>query len=197
MTAAEHDDAVAQLEQHVEVLADIDDGDAVHLLLGQQIVDGVGCVDVQAAHGVGRHQHGGGLGDLASDEHLLHVAARHTADGERRAGRHDAELFPDAVGERFGVLAVDEHALALAPGAEHHVARHAHRADKTHAESVFGNERHGNAALADLHRVKADELLFRAAVGRVECDMTRGDGVETRDGLELQTDMQAVYDKEK
>ena len=105
LTAAEDQDAVAQLQQHVQVLADVDDGDALHLLLRQQVVNGIGGVDVQAAHGVGRHQHGGGLGDLAADQHLLHVAAGHAAHGEGRAGRDDVQLFPDAVGQRFGLLA--------------------------------------------------------------------------------------------
>ena len=35
LAAAKHQDAVAKLQKNVQILADIDDGDAFHLLLGQ------------------------------------------------------------------------------------------------------------------------------------------------------------------
>ncbi len=47
LTAAQHQNAVAQLKQHVEVLADVNDGGALHLLLGEEVIDGVGGVDVE------------------------------------------------------------------------------------------------------------------------------------------------------
>ena len=88
LPAAQHQYPVAQLQQHVQVLADKDHGDALFLLLVDQIVDGIGGIDVQPAHRVGRHQHRRGGGYLAPDQNLLHVAAREPAhrDGEPRRG---------------------------------------------------------------------------------------------------------------
>ena len=39
--ATQDEDAVCELEKHIEVFADIYDGDALHLLLGQQPIDGI------------------------------------------------------------------------------------------------------------------------------------------------------------
>ena len=44
----------------------IHNGDTLHLLLGEQVVNGIRGVDVQAADGISGHQHRGLLGDLAA-----------------------------------------------------------------------------------------------------------------------------------
>ena len=106
LTAAQNDNPVAELQQNVEVFADVHDGDALHLLLGEQVVNGVGRVDIESAHRVSRHENGRRLRNFTTDQNLLHVAAGHAAHGEVRAGRHNAELVPDAVCKRLGVLAV-------------------------------------------------------------------------------------------
>ena len=75
MPVAQDHDTVAELEENIQVLADIEDGDAFFLLLRQQVVDGVGSVDIEPAHRIGTHQDGGRAGDLASYQDLLHIAA--------------------------------------------------------------------------------------------------------------------------
>ena len=93
--AADDQDAIAQLEQHVEILAHADHRHAAFLLLAEQIVNHVGRVDIQSAHGIGRHQHGGRCGNFTADEHLLHVSARQPAHGRGGAGgaHHRARLM--------------------------------------------------------------------------------------------------------
>ncbi len=49
LAAAQNENAVAQFQQNVQILTDVNDGDTLHFLLGQQDLDDVGCVDVQTA----------------------------------------------------------------------------------------------------------------------------------------------------
>ena len=77
--------------------------------------------------------------------------------------------------------------MALPPGAEHHVAGHAHGAHQTHAQTILRHEAHGDTGLADVHGILAHQLLGRAAVGGVVGDGAGGDGVQARDGLQQLT----------
>ena len=126
LTAAKHDDAVAQLQQNIQILADINDCYTALFLLIQQVVDRVGGVDVQPAHGVGGHQHNGVRGDFSPDKHLLHIAARQTGDRRVQVGRNDAQLPLDRLGQCKGGLAVHDGRMALAVAFQHHVVGHAH-----------------------------------------------------------------------
>ena len=59
LAAAEHQNPVAQLQQHIQVFAHIDDGHTGFFLLVNEIVNGIGGVDVQTPDGVGGEQDGG------------------------------------------------------------------------------------------------------------------------------------------
>ncbi len=149
----------------------------------QQAVNRIGGVDVQTPDRVGGHQHRGSAGDLPAHQHLLHIAAGHPADGEIRAGGHHLQVLPDPQGQFVGVLAVEEHAPALFPGAEHHVSRHAHGPDQTHAQPVLGDEGHGDPGLANLHGSFAHKAGRRLPVRSVK-DFSLTDQTEAGDGLQ-------------
>ena len=77
--------------------------------------------------------------------------------------------------------------MALAPGAQHHIAGHAHGTHQTHAQTILGHEGHGDAGLADVHGILAHQLLRHTAIGGVVGDGAGGDGVQARDGLQQLT----------
>jgi len=93
LAAAQHQNPVAQLQQHIQIFADIDDGHALHLLVGHQVVNGVGSIDIQTAHSVGGHQNRWIHGDFAANQNLLHVAAGELPDGSGDAGRDNFQFL--------------------------------------------------------------------------------------------------------
>ena len=110
LAAAQNKYPVAQLEQHVEILADVYDGDALLLLAVNKIVYRVGRIDIKSAHGIGREQHRRSRGYLASDEHLLNIAAGETAHRSAYAGSYDLKLDDDSFtansGEILGIAGI-------------------------------------------------------------------------------------------
>ena len=74
--------------------------------------------------------------------------------------------------------------MALTPGAQHHVAGHAHGAHQAHAQAILRHEGHGDTGLADIHGILAHQLLRLVVLGRVVGNGAGGDGVQARDGLQ-------------
>ena len=196
LAAAEHQDPVAQLQQHVQILAHQDHGHALQLLLVEQAVDGVGGVDVQAPDGIGGHEHRGGGVDLPAHQHLLHVAAGQPPHRRGHAGGDDLQLLNEPLGQGPGGLPVYKGALVLPVGLEHHVVHHVHARHQAHAQPVFGHEGQGHAHLADLGGVLAHQLLpvsvhrhvvagdVAVGVGRVVEHAARLHMLQAGDGLQ-------------
>ena len=74
--------------------------------------------------------------------------------------------------------------MALTPGAEHHVSRHAHRANKAHAQAVLGDEGHCHAALPNVHRVHSHQIFGFTVLGVKVCNGAGGNGVKSGNGLQ-------------
>ena len=77
--------------------------------------------------------------------------------------------------------------MALTPGAQHHVAGHAHGANQAHAQAILRHEGHGDTGLADIHGILAHQLLRLVVLGRVVGNGAGGNGVQARDGLQQLT----------
>ena len=86
-------DAVRKAEDLVQVRADEQDGAAGVALLHDLTVDEVGGADVHAARGLRDHHRFRAEGELAGDDHLLHVAAGEGADLRSDARAADIELL--------------------------------------------------------------------------------------------------------
>ena len=152
------------------------------LLAIYKVINGVGRVDIKAAHGVGREQNRRRKGYLTADKHLLHIAAGESAHGGRDARGVDLKLLDNGLGQRLGALAVGEYGLAPSERAEHHVLRKIHVADKSHAEPVLGHERERNAHVGDSKRVFAQKF-FPFTVVIYIADAAGFGGLQARNGL--------------
>ena len=74
-SSAQDKDAVAEFQKHIQVLTDEYDGNTLHLLFCEKVVDGIRCVDVQASDRIGGHQDGWMARDFTSHKHFLDVSA--------------------------------------------------------------------------------------------------------------------------
>ena len=110
---AEHHDLIAQREHDVQILADEQHARPRLLLTVEDVVNEVGRIDVQPAHGIRRDEHVGLRENLAPQKHFLHVAARKPSYRRLGGRRGDVQLLNDAL--RLGArrLAVDEHPVAV------------------------------------------------------------------------------------
>ena len=72
-------DAVADLEQFLEFVADNEDGDARVTQIDKLLADGSGGADVDAPCGLRGDQNLGFEADLAADDELLEVSTREAA----------------------------------------------------------------------------------------------------------------------
>ena len=174
---AEHQNPVAQLQQHVQILADEHHGHALFLLLVEQVIDHIAGVDVQTAHRVGGDQQVRVGFDLAAQQHLLHVAAAHQPHRGLDAGGHDGELLHQLFRQCTGRGTIHKGALAIPVALQQHVVGHAHAGHQTHAQTVLGHKAHGDAQVDDGLGALAQNVLFliknRALLG----------GDQARDGL--------------
>ena len=152
------------------------------LLAIYKVINGIGRVDIKAAHGVGSKQHRWCKGYLAADEHLLHIAAGEPAHGGCDARGIDLKLLDYGLGQCLGALAVGEYGLAASERAQHHVLRKIHVADKTHAEPVLGHERECNSHVGDRKRILAQKLFPFAVVVYI-ADAAGLGGLQARNGL--------------
>ena len=92
LAAAQNKYSVAQFKKHVKILADVDNGNALLLLAVYKVIYSVGRIDVQSANSVSREQNGRCGCYLASDKHLLNIAAGEAAHGGAYAGSYDVKL---------------------------------------------------------------------------------------------------------
>ena len=81
------------------------------------MIDKIGRIDIQAADGVCGHKHGRRRGDLAADQHLLHITAGKAADRGGGIGGNDTEVFDDALGQFPRGLTIEEGGAAAAVAA--------------------------------------------------------------------------------
>ena len=167
---AQHQYPVAQRQQHVQILAHAKHRHAALLLLVQQIVDGVGGIDVQAAHRIGHHQHDGAGGDFAAHQNLLHIAAGQLAHGRGDAGGDDLKFGDDVLRQGLWRAAVRPEEAALLIGTDHHVVHHVHRSHQAHAQAVLRHEGELDAQTADLHGAHLRNILHRR-VRRIVIDL--------------------------
>ena len=163
--------AVAKLNKNVKVLADKYYRNAVVLFLGEQVVYQIGGVDVKSAHGVSRHKDRGAGGYLASDEYLLHIAARKPSYGSGDARRYDLKLAHYLLGKVVRLFAFEEHRFAAAVAAQHHIVGYVHVSDKTHAESVLGDEGKSYSEVAYLERRFVAQIVNAACFRIVVKDL--------------------------
>ena len=133
------------------------------------MVNGIGTVYIQASDGVRRHKHRRRRRNLASHQHLLHVAARQLPYGSPDARGHDLEVVNDMFGKFFGVLSVHEHETTFGIGTQHHVIHEVHVSYQPHAKSVFGHERKPDSQIpylygGFLHKIDLGFLFVRIEI---------------------------------
>ena len=134
-------------------------------LFAQQMIDIIRGVDIEPAHRIGGHEKLRLHGDLASDEHLLHVSAGEPAHRRVDAGCDDLQIAHDGLRELLRVFAVCDRPFSVPIAAQHHIVRQVHAADEPHAEAVFRHERERDAEILDLERMHAGELFLLPFVG--------------------------------
>ncbi len=144
-----HRDAVGDLEQLLEVLADHDHAAAARAEPEQLVVDEGARRDVEAARRLRGDQHQGLERELAGEQRLLQVAARERAGARLRPGRADRELL-DLGGDEAPRRAVVEDAAAaeraLADAGEDHAVGERQRPEQAGAEAVLGHVRDAEPA---------------------------------------------------
>ena len=128
------------------------------------MIDGIGGVDIQTAHGIGSHQQGGVGSYFAAYQNLLNITAGHTAHRSTQTGSHYLQLFHYLFRHAFGGLTVGKYGMTIAIGTKHHVIGYAHAAHKAHAQTVFRHECAANAHFLYIHGVAACKLHCLVAV---------------------------------
>ena len=174
---------VAEPDKHIEVLSDKYDGNAAFLLLIEQVIYHVGGIDVESADGICRHKYRRSRRDLASDKHLLYVAAGETADGGKGTRGNDLEILDYLVGEVVRLLSVQKDGAPLAVAAQHHVVDYVHVSDKSHAETVLGHERQTDTEVAYLYGSLVAEIYVLSVLRTEICDLARIYRLQSRDSL--------------
>ena len=157
MSSAQDEYPVRKREKHVELFADEYNGDALLLLLVEQIVNYVRGVYIKTSDRVCGHKDRRRRSEFPADEHLLDVAAGKRSHGGGNRRSHDSELVADTLRELLRRFLVGQRRRAAVIILEQHVIDHAHSADESHAETVFGNEGERYAHFAYLFGGFADE----------------------------------------
>ena len=130
---AQDHDLVAQGQHHVQVLAHKEDAHPVLLLLVEDVVDGVGGVDVQAPHRVGGDEHVGPRLDLPAQQDLLHVAAGEQAHRSLGGGGDHPQLLNHVLRVRSPQLPVHQGTLAVPVVFQQHVVGDGQGRGQAHA----------------------------------------------------------------
>ena len=158
-SAAKNKDTVGKFQQHVQILAHVDNSHSGRFLLVDQIINGIGRVYIQSPDGVSGEKHRGGGSDLPAHQDLLYVAAGQPPNGSADTRGADIQLIDDGLRESPRGLSVGDHAAARAEGAQHHVVRQIHVAHQAHAEAILRNEGEGDAHFGDLHGIFPQQLF--------------------------------------
>ena len=114
LTGTKHQNPVAEFQKYIKVLAYINDSDAFLLLLIDQIINGMGRIDIQTSDSISGQKDLGCGSNLAAHQNLLNIAAGELSDRGIDAGCFYTEIFYDLLGQASGILAVSEKAFAFA-----------------------------------------------------------------------------------
>ena len=114
------------VHEHVQVLADEEDGHALFLLLVEHIVNRDGGPDIEAPHRVGGDQEPGTELDLPAEKDLLNVPPRKLAHDMVNRGRRDVVFPHDPLGVRPSGLPVHEGTLPVVIAFQENVVGNVH-----------------------------------------------------------------------
>ncbi len=145
----DHHQAVADLEQLVQLLGDHQDRRAGVAQVEQGPADERGRADVHAPGGLGQHQQLGLLHDLAAHDELLQVAAgKRLGFGVRRRRTCTSNRWMHSSAKRLAAPqadhAAEQHALAV--GGEQDVLGEGQARHRAAAQALLGHEAHAQAA---------------------------------------------------
>lgn len=140
--AAQGAEAIADLEQFVEVFGDHQDRRVGVAQSNQRSVNGRGGADVHAPGRVRGHQQFGLLKDFAAEDEFLQVAAGQAAGGCLGVGRLYPEATDDFFGQRFDLATLDQSVAdqPLLEGGEQGVVGQAEFRHRAVAQTLGGNE---------------------------------------------------------
>ena len=161
LPVAEHHDLIAEFQHHIEVFPDEKDAHAAFFLLVEGIVDHIRRVDIETADGISRNDHRGIGVDFTAEENFLHIAAGKLAHRRFRARSNDFQIVNDLLRRFSRFFAVHQRPFGVVVVFEHHIIGDAQGSGETHAQTVFGNKAHADAAFDDfLGRIPFNMLAF-------------------------------------
>ena len=178
----EHEDAVAEVGQLVEVLGHQQHGGVLRRRLADPVVDELGRRDVQAPGRVVQDEEAGPVREGPRQDHALDVAAGEGGGRSRGSGRLDRVGADGLLGVPTGGRPVHEGALAephAALGAEHQVLHDARRRQDAVAVPVLGDvgdarlQPHGGGPPAerlavDVHRAAIESAHPGEGLGQLD-----------------------------
>jgi hypothetical protein len=125
----------------------------------QQIIDDIGCVDIQSADCIGCQQNGRRRLNLTANEHLLYITAGESADRCGKSRSHNLQFLYNLFCDMFREFPVCKGRFAAAEGTKHHVVRQIHTGYQSHAETILRDKGQGYTHTGNLERLLTDQAL--------------------------------------
>ena len=137
---AQHQDLVAEGHHDIQILTHKQDAHPILLLLVEDIVNGIGRIDVQTPHRIGSHNHIGPCLDLPAQQHLLDVTAGKAAHRRFRRRGDDPQLLDDMVRVGSSRLPVHKGTFAVPVVFQDHVINNGQRRSQSHSQTILRNK---------------------------------------------------------